>query len=266
MNGNVPSTDGVPIHYRVEGEGEPTLVFVHGWTGDRHIWDHQLAHFAKRHCVVTLDLAGHGHSGRDREEWTMSAFGNDVGAVIDALDLNRFALIGHSMGGPVILEAARGVPDDRLVGVIAIDSLHDLSAALDAATVDQRLRRFDRGYKAATERLVRKVLFLPTSEPTLVERVVRSATSAPEKIAIPALRNAWAYDARQAAEKVRAPIRAINTDLFPSNEERNRQHSRDYSVVIMEGLGHYPMLEDPEGFNQVLEDVLRELENRANRD
>jgi pimeloyl-ACP methyl ester carboxylesterase len=189
----------------------------------------------------------------------MSGFGNDVGAVLDALERDRIVLIGHSMGGPVVLEAARGLPEERLVGVIAVDSLHDLSEALDASMIDKQIRRFNRDYKAATARLIRKVLFLPSSNPTLVERVVRGATSTPERIAISALRNAWAYDARQAAGELRAPIRAINTDLFPTNREANQDLCHDYRVVIMESLGHYPMLEDPEGFNQALEGVLKEL-------
>lgn len=194
----------------------------------------------------------------------MSAFGDDVRAVIEVLELDRIVLIGHSMGGPVVLEAARGIPEERLLGVIPVDSLHDLREAMDSSTIDEQLQRFSHDYQSATARLVREVLFLPSSNPTLVERVVRNATSAPERIAISALRSAWAYDAQQAAAEVRAPIRAINTDLFPTNEEGNQQLCRDYSVVIMEGLGHYPMLEDPGGFNQALEDVLRELETRAN--
>ena len=264
LDGAVSSADGVSIQYRVEGDGEPVLLFVHCWTCDCHFWDHQVAHFAKRRRVVTLDLAGHGHSGRNREDWTMAAFGNDVRAVIEVLKQEHLVLIGHSMGGPVVLEAARGVPEGRLVGVIAVDSLHDLSQALDASTIDEQLQRFNRDYKAATARLVREVLFLPSSDPTLVERVVRSATSAPEEIAISALRNAWAYDAREAARELRAPVRAINTDRFPTNLEANQHLCRDYAVVIMEGLGHYPMLEDPEGFNQALEGVLRKLELRTN--
>ena len=164
----------------------------------------------------------------------------------------------------VVLEAARGAPEGRLVGVIPVDSLHDLSETLDASTIDEQLQKFNRDYKLATAALVRDVLFLPSSDPTLVERVVRNATSAPERIAISALRNAWAYDTRQALGGLRAPMRAINTDRFPTNLEANQHLCRDYAVVIMEGLGHYPMLEDPQGFNQALEGVLRELELRTN--
>ncbi len=151
------------------------------------------------------------------------------------------------------------------IGSKATARRHWCSSTGGHATATSGITRcFNRDYKAATARLVREVLFLPSSDPTLVERVVRNATSAPERIAISALRNAWAYDARQVAGELGAPIRAINTDRFPTNLKANQHLCRDYAVVIMEGLGHYPMLEDPEGFNQALEGVLRELELRTN--
>src|SRR5512136_2917958 len=53
----VASKDGVPISYEVHGQGEPTLVFVHGWSCDARYWRAQLAQFSKNHRVVTLDLA-----------------------------------------------------------------------------------------------------------------------------------------------------------------------------------------------------------------
>ena len=57
------SKDGTPISYEVYGAGEPTLVFVHGWSCDARYWRAQSSHFSKKHRVVILDLAGHGHSG-----------------------------------------------------------------------------------------------------------------------------------------------------------------------------------------------------------
>jgi pimeloyl-ACP methyl ester carboxylesterase len=71
--GTVRSADGVSIRYRVEGEGEPALVFVHCWA-DQQLWDQQVEHFKPRHRVVTLDLGGHGESGTARQDWTMPAF------------------------------------------------------------------------------------------------------------------------------------------------------------------------------------------------
>ena len=59
----VPAKDGVPISYSVQGKGDPTLVFIHCWSCDRHLWDNQVSVFAKEHRVVTIDLPGHGSVG-----------------------------------------------------------------------------------------------------------------------------------------------------------------------------------------------------------
>lgn len=96
--GRTPSPDGVEIAYDVAGSGDPALVFVHGWAGNRHHWDGQLDRFARDHRVVRLDLAGHGESGTGRRQWTMTSFVYDVIAAMDAVHLETAILIGHSLG------------------------------------------------------------------------------------------------------------------------------------------------------------------------
>ena len=112
---NAISADGVSIAYEVRGEGEPALVFVHGWSNNRNTWEAELAHFSQKYKVVAIDLAGFGASGNNREKWTMGAFGEDVAAVIKQIGLDDAVLIGHSMGGPVILEAAKRIPESITV-------------------------------------------------------------------------------------------------------------------------------------------------------
>lgn len=106
----VQSKDGSQISYEIYGQGEPTLVFVHGWSCDTRYWRAQLPYFSKNHRVVVLDLAGHGHSASTRSKYTMLAFGEDVRAVAEATGSYKIILIGHSMGGSVIAEAARLMP------------------------------------------------------------------------------------------------------------------------------------------------------------
>src|SRR5262245_7744994 len=104
------SVDGVPIHYDVQGDGLPALVFIHGWSCDRSYWRKQMKYFAPRYTVVAIDLGGHGDSGLNRETWTTPAFGEDVVAVVETLGLTQVVLIGHSMGGAVSVEAAQRIP------------------------------------------------------------------------------------------------------------------------------------------------------------
>ncbi|NIP15292.1 MAG: alpha/beta hydrolase, partial [Gemmatimonadetes bacterium] len=55
-----------------------------------------------------------------------------------------------------------------------------------------------------------------------------------------------------AMRDARVPIRAVNGDLYPTNVEGNRKYAPGFEAVIMEGVGHYPMLERPEEFNRHL--------------
>ena len=63
--GIVPSYDGQLISYNVFGNGQTTLVFVHGWGGDGRYWRYQVPYFFKKYRIVTIDLAGHGNSECD---------------------------------------------------------------------------------------------------------------------------------------------------------------------------------------------------------
>ena len=113
----VEAPDGVPLHYDVTGSGDVALVFVHCWTCDRSFWNAQVPHFAPNYTVVRVELAGHGKSGHGRERYDMAGFGADVAAVVEDLGLSRVVLIGHSMGGPVSVEAAKRL-GDRVIGVV----------------------------------------------------------------------------------------------------------------------------------------------------
>ena len=114
-----------PIRYRVIGSGEPALIFIHGWSSDSTYWDAQLDFFSKHYTVVTLDLAGHGDSGTARAEWTMPAFGADVVSVAQQIPNQRLMLVGHSMGGPVALEAARRLKG-RIIGIVGVDTFGNI--------------------------------------------------------------------------------------------------------------------------------------------
>jgi pimeloyl-ACP methyl ester carboxylesterase len=117
VSGETRSADGARISYDVRGTGDPAIVLVHGWTNTREIWGEHPSTLSRTHRVVTLDLAGHGESAPDRPEWTMDAFGEDVVAVVEQLGLERVVLVGFSMGGAAVLEAAERIPE-RVLGVV----------------------------------------------------------------------------------------------------------------------------------------------------
>ena len=67
----VDSADGVHIEYHVYGAGDPAILLIHCWSCDSSYWSAQIAPLKASYTTVTLDLAGHGASGRNRTDWTM---------------------------------------------------------------------------------------------------------------------------------------------------------------------------------------------------
>src|SRR5262252_4399842 len=88
------------------------IVFVHGMVGYTGFWNSALAACADRRRAVALDLRGHGNSGAPRHgAYDVESCANDVVAVLDALDLERVVLVGHSYGAFVKTETAARRPN-----------------------------------------------------------------------------------------------------------------------------------------------------------
>ncbi|HEY8224591.1 MAG TPA: alpha/beta hydrolase [Pyrinomonadaceae bacterium] len=254
----VPAADGVPIHYSVQGKGEPALFFIHCWSCNRHLWDNQVSVFAKNHKVVTIDLPGHGESGQGRKNWSVESFADDVNTVITKLKLKRVILVGSSMGGPIALEATRRMPE-RVVAIVPVDTLHNVENKVPQEQLDAVFKQLRADYKGAVTGFLNQMLFSPSTPAAVKTRITSEVTSRPPELAIAILEGIFAYDSVPALKEVKVPIHAINADMNPTNLEINRKYAPQFEVVIIKGSGHYPMLEDPARFNELLADSLRQL-------
>jgi len=217
-------------------------------------WDGQVAALAARYQVVLLDLAGHGESGKGRKDYTIQAFGQDVRAVCDALGLKKVILVGHSMGGPVILEAALLMPD-RVAGLVPVDTLLDADSEMPADKKQAFFRHMHEDFKGAVAGFLPH-LFPPNADKALIDRVVTMETSNDPQMMVPLLETLWAYDEKTGLARVKVPIRAVNADLFHTSVEHNRKYAPQFDAVIMTGVGHWLMLERPDEFNAKLLGVI----------
>jgi pimeloyl-ACP methyl ester carboxylesterase len=253
----VLSEDGVAISYSVQGKGSPALVFIHGWCCDKRYWSYQVPYFARQYKVVAIDLAGHGASGLGRRRWTMEAFGADVAAVIEMLGINRVILIGHSMGGYVIIEAAKRMPE-RVIGLVGIDTFHNFETEYPKEQIKEFISGFKGNFVKNTDGFVRN-MFTPGSDPNIVDKIAEDMSSAPPWIGISSLQEYFNYDVKEALKEVRVPIYCINSDLLATDVEVGRRHASSFEVKLMPGMGHFIMIEDPETFNRLLTETIDEL-------
>lgn len=255
------SQDGTPVSYEVHGAGEPTLVFVHGWSCDARYWREQIPHFAKEHRVVVLDLAGHGHSGLARTKYTMAAFGKDVRAVTEAVDSKSVILIGHSMGGSVIAEAARLMPE-RVVGLIGVDTLENIEYPMTAEELTKMTEPLEKDFPTGSRQFIGQMI-LPQTDPQLRDWILADVSAAPPAVALSAMTEMMnQYITGEAArifEQLRIPVITVKGDLWPVNLEANRRHMLSFQAIILEKADHFLMMDRPDEFNRALTQAIKML-------
>ena len=254
----VPSKDGTPISYEIYGTGEPTLVFVHGWSCDARYWSAQLPHFSKNHRFVTLDLAGHGHSGMTRSQYTMLAYGEDVRAVTEAIGSSSVILIGHSMGGSVIAEAARLMPN-RVIGLIGIDTLENIEYPMTREELKKMIAPLQKDFRTGSRQFVEEMIS-PHTDPRLREWILLDISAASPAVALSAMNDMMSQyitgEAAKIFDEIRIPVITVNGDMWPINYEANRRHMFSFDAIVLKGADHFLMLDRPEEFNRALEKAI----------
>ena len=256
----VPSADGTAISYESSGSGAPALVFVHGWSCDARYFKAQVPVFSRKHQVVTLDLAGHGHSGMTRKDHTMDAFGQDVKAVVAEAVQGKIILIGHSMGGVVIAKAARLMPE-KVLGLIGIDTLQNVEYPLTREALEGMTAPLKADFPGGCREFVKPML-VPATDPALREWILSDMAAAPPRVAVSAMENMLGLyltgETARIFEGLKVPVITVNADLWPVNAEANRRHMHAFKAVTLKGTDHFLMLGSPDRFNAALEKAIRE--------
>lgn len=251
--------DGLELAYVEKGKGEPALLFVHCGNCRKEIWRETLDAFAGEHRVVAMDLPGHGRSGAGRERWSIPALGADVAALALHLKLGKVILVGNSVGGPVSLEAARRLGGVRVLGVVAVDTLHNVEAQWPEESWRQLLDSYRSDFQRGCNGLMLGPL-LPKDAPAAIrDRVDEETCGNDPRAAIALLETFRDYDQAAALREAGVPVWAINATLFPTDVDINRKYAPSFQVTLMEGVGHYPQVERPAEFQAHLRRVIRSM-------
>ncbi len=251
----VASADGSSIAYGVQGTGEVTVVFVHCWTCDHTFWNAQLTHFSQNRQVVWLDLAGHGASGSRRERYTMQAFGEDVAAVVRQVGARKVVLVGHSMGGPVVVEAAKQL-GDRVIGIVGVDTFYTpFQYPTSQEEIAAFVKPFETDFHGTSEKMVH-TMFTPQAEPAIVEEIAGKFAHADPKVGVSAMYELFDWNAHEGPSDLeRFADRLYNINAAPTGKE---PPPNDHTVMI-KGVGHFIAQVKPEAFNQALEGIIDRL-------
>jgi len=255
--GRIQAEDGVGISYTSEGQGEPAIVFIHGWTCDHTHWRFQIPEMRKSFRVITIDLPGHGASGVDRKSWSIDGLGADVAAVVRGLKLEQVVLVGHSMGGPVALAAAprlRGI----LRGIVAVDTIHNVEYVAPPGSAKRMVQRFEDDFEGARARFISG--FFADRDSDILKSILENSVKPNRKAALSLFASYNRIDWKSALAAAGVPVRAINAaEPYKTEVKINRKYG-DFDAVLMPDVGHFLMLEKPVEFNRHLRIVIDQLQ------
>ena len=261
------NNNGVLINYETCGEGNITLLFVHGWAINQTYWAKQVEALCPDYKVVTIDLPGFGKSGKNRENWTIEEFAGDVNSVINQLQLKNVVLIGHSMGGDIILESA--LKNKEVIALIGIDNFKMVGMEF----TDEVMAEFDGFVKMMSENFSKTILnyteralFHSSSDSISINRVKHDFSVADSTIAVACLESLFDYAPKEFKQlsKLKQKLYLINSDMIPTDTEGLKSTGISFEVIEMHATGHYPMIEKPEEFNTLLKQTISKIAEEQN--
>lgn len=262
--GTARAAGGPEIAYTLYGEGETLLVLIHGWGAGQSIWTSQVEDLAQRYTVMTVDLRGHGASGR-AGGGAIAELAKDVEAALDAAGAPRAILVGHALGGLVALEVAGDRPQ-AVAGLVGIETF--AYPPPERAAVNELLGQLAADFPGACRSYVRGLFAMTTEEP-LVDDTAEELCRIEPGLAARLLESAAAYDLGKALAALppALPVRSIlsTQELEPPPpplpEPLRRFHAK-FETGMIARSGQFPMLEQSAELTRQLAAALKGIEGK----
>jgi pimeloyl-ACP methyl ester carboxylesterase len=247
------------VHYVTVGEGRQTIVFVHCWAGNLGFWREQVPAFADKARLVLIDLPGHGQSDKPHTAYTMDFFASAVLAVMSDAHVDKATLVGHSMGGPVICCVYRQAPE-KVAALVSVDGLLRRPPGTPGQAGEFVAQFGTPEYREHAKQFVGAFFPVPGTE-ALRDQVLSEMLATPQYVMVGAMEGMFGPDQPDwDLKQVNVPVLVINArgPMWNAGYEsyvHSLSPQTDYRM--MDGVGHWLMLEKPAEFNATLTDLLR---------
>ena len=255
------------IYYESTGDGNPPLVFIHGFTCDHTDWDFQVKHLSRTNRVITCDLRGHGQPTGARLSVTIEDMARDTASLLKLLGVRDAILIGHSMGCRVVLET--GLQNPKLVaGVVFVDGSQQVRGNPADAAETFRKALESTGFPAYA-RSNFGGMFFGDYDVSLKDRIIARALRLNPEFGISLRSNFAGWDATRAEKalsELKVPLLAIQSTGVDAKGERYSLKKGETTpwldmvkrlvpssrIEILPGHGHFVMLEATDPVNELI--------------
>jgi pimeloyl-ACP methyl ester carboxylesterase len=243
---SIATIDDQQVHYEAIGHGEPTL-FLHGWIGSWRYWWPTMQILSNRSRAFALDFWGFGDSNKVDDRYLFGSYVEQLTHFIEHLGIARpVTLVGHSLGAAVAVRYAHLWPRRVKQLVLVSPPLdgnginHDLATMEPVDFVNRYLYKFLETAELKHE--------LQKSDPSAVKSVANQLIG---------------YDFSSDIERIERPVLVIYGDRdqviapSPNGISSRIDHNQNHYHVTLEACDHFPMLEQPSRFYQLLLDFLQ---------
>lgn len=244
---------GVTLEYAEQGRGDGIpVILLHGYTDSRHSWNLVLPRLPPRYRVIAISQRGHGNSSKPDAAYRIADFAGDIVAFLDAREIDRAIIVGHSMGSMVAQQVAIDNPD-RVRGLVLTGAFYvrpgnpilvDFWNQAVSTLPDQVDPRFVREFQTST---VTKPL-----DPAFFATILGETERVPGHVWRAAFREFLRTDLTARVGTITAPTLIIwgDQDAFSIRDDQDSLVTkiRGARLVSYEGIGHAANWEVPERF------------------
>ncbi|HEY8258982.1 MAG TPA: alpha/beta fold hydrolase [Gemmatimonadales bacterium] len=242
--------------------GAGPVLFTHSLAGTAGHWTAQLDHARRSRRAVAFDLRGHGGSEPPRNgEYGITALADDIGAVADALGIERFTLVGHSMGAGVALAYA-GAHPQRVVRLLLLDSIGD-GTQIAAEAFEHLLAGLE---SSAYQETIESYWDTITGPNVGVrELLLHDLRATPRMTVVEGFKATMRFDPKPALASYRGPALAVVT---PSNDFPFSIHRLKGGPPhrVIDGTGHWIQLDKPAEVNRILDNFPKEEKGEGRKE
>jgi pimeloyl-ACP methyl ester carboxylesterase len=262
--------EGVRLRYADRGDGDRTIVLVHGWKGSHRLWDKAVHDLSRRFRVVAFDNRGMGESDKPRGPYDFDELSDDLAFVLRELDLDDVTLVGWSMGCSISLEYLRrhGGRVGRLMlvnGPIKLTRAPEFEWTMTEETLRGYLDDLAAGWPGSERDFLANTLAAHGTEADF-DLLYRVGIQTPLDIAIRVVEHQARLDHRSLLPQLGLPVLAAYGRFDPyypvQLAEYIASHVPNGTYVIFEESAHGPHIEETVRFCEVVADFARDRQAR----